>query len=96
MISIIVPVRNEIEYIRDSLESIINQDTNDEYEIFVNPEDFSVITTSLESKNYELEGNLSLIPINIIEINDNQLSKIAQLIESLEEHDDVQKVHANL
>ena len=35
MISIIVPVRNEIDYIRDSLESILNQDTNDEYEILI-------------------------------------------------------------
>ena len=31
-----------------------------------------------------------------MEIDDNKLDKIMQLIDALEEHDDVQKVHANL
>ena len=72
------------------------EEHDDEYEIFVKPEEFTVITTSLESKGYQIEGNLSLMPINIIEIDNHQSDKIVQLIESLEEHDDVQKVHANL
>ena len=72
------------------------EEHEDEYEIFVKPEEFTVITTSLESKGYQIEGNLSLMPINIIEIDNHQSDQIVQLIESLEEHDDVQKVHANL
>ena len=67
-----------------------------EYEILLKPEDFSSITNVLEKKGYDLEGNLSLVPINIMEIEDNKLDKIMQLIDALEEHDDVQKVHANL
>ena len=67
-----------------------------EYEILLKPEDFSSITNALEKKGYDLEGNLSLVPINIMEIEDNKLDKIMQLIDALEEHDDVQKVHANL
>jgi len=67
-----------------------------EYEILLKPEDFLSITNALEKKGYDLEGNLSLVPINIMEIEDNKLDKIMQLIDALEEHDDVQKVHANL
>ena len=69
---------------------------DNEYEILLQPENFLAITNALEKKGYDLEGNLSLVPINIIEINDNKLDKIMQLIDELEEHDDVQKVHANL
>ena len=67
-----------------------------EYEILLKPEDFSSITNALEKKGYDLEGNLSLVPINTMEIEDNKLDKIMHLIDALEEHDDVQKVHANL
>jgi len=89
---------NEDIFLSDLLDLDIDnyEETDDEYEIFINPEDFTIITTSLESKGYQLEGNLSLMPINTIEIDDNELDKVAQLIELLEEHDDVQKVHANL
>ena len=71
-------------------------EVENEYEILLKPEDFSSITNALEKKGYDLEGNLSLVPINIMEIEDNKLDKIMQLIDALEEHDDVQKVHANL
>ena len=69
---------------------------DNEYEILLKPEEFLSITNALEKKGYDLEGNLSLVPINIMEIEDNKLDKIMQLIDALEEHDDVQKVHANL
>ena len=89
---------NEDQFLSDLFDLDIDDfgENEDEYEIFINPEDFSKTTKLLEKKGYQLDGNLSLMPINIIEIDDDKLDKVVQLIELLEEHDDVQKVHANL
>ena len=89
---------NEDQFLSDLFDLDIDDfgENEDEYEIFINPEDFSKTTKLLEKKGYHLDGNLSLMPINIIEIDDDKLDKVVQLIELLEEHDDVQKVHANL
>ena len=89
---------NEDQFLSDLFDLDIDDfgENEDEYEIFINPEDFSKTTKLLETKGYQLDGNLSLMPINIIEIDDDKLDKVVQLIELLEEHDDVQKVHANL
>ena len=89
---------NEDQFLSDLFELDIDDfgENEYEYEIFINPEDFSNMTKLLEKKGYQLDGNLSLMPINIIEIDDDKLDKVVQLIELLEEHDDVQKVHANL
>jgi len=62
----------------------------------IEPEDFSKVTQALEDKNYNLEGDLSLVPINTITVDSKHLDQISQLIEILEDHDDVQKVHTNL
>ena len=72
------------------------EELDDEYEILIEPDDFSQAITSLENKGYDLEGDLSLIPTNTLSINQNQLDKMIQLIEVLEEHEDVQKVHTNI
>ena len=89
---------NEDQFLSDLFDLDIDDfgENESEYEIFINPEDFSNTTKILEKKGYQLDGNLSLMPINIIEIDDDKLDKVVQLIELLEEHDDVQKVHANL
>ena len=36
------------------------------------------------------------MPINTISITSNDLDQVSNLIDKLEEHDDVQKVHTNL
>ena len=72
------------------------EELDEEYEIVIEPDDFTQVINSLEKKGYDLEGNLSLIPTNTLAINQNQLDKIIQLIEELEEHEDVQKVHTNI
>ena len=50
----------------------------------------------LEQRNYNLEGNISLIAINSISVSNDKIDSILNLINALEEHDDVQKVHANI
>ena len=51
---------------------------------------------NLEDQKYNLEGDISLIPINTIAISRQDLDQVSILIDKLEEHDDVQKVHTNL
>ena len=45
---------------------------------------------------YDLEGDLSLVPINTITIDGQHIDQISNLIDLLEDHDDIQKVHTNL
>ena len=89
---------DEENFLNDLLELNIDnfEELDDEYQLLIKPEDFSKVTQALEDKNYNLEGELSLIPINTITVDSKYLDQISQLIEILEDHDDVQKVHTNL
>ena len=69
---------------------------DDEYELLVDPDHFSSIIQSLENSGYDLEGNISLAPINSVVIDSEQVDSILNLINALENHDDVQKVHTNI
>ena len=66
------------------------------YEIFVKPDFFSKITDILEQNNILFDGEISLVPSHTVEIKDNEAQKIISLLELLDNHDDVQKVHSNL
>ena len=72
------------------------EETDEAYVIFTIPDDFSNTIISLEKQNYELEGQLSLVSTNEVEVNSSQLDKIIKLIDILEEHEDFQKVHTNI
>ena len=66
------------------------------FQLIVSPEDFSDIIKNLEDKKYDIEGDISLVPINTIAITSNDLEQVSNLIDKLEDHDDIQKVHTNL
>ena len=89
---------DEEQFLNDLLELNIEnfEELDDEYQLLIEPEDFGTITTELENKNYNLEGDLSLVPTNTITVNSQHLDQISKLIETLEDHDDIQKVHTNL
>jgi len=98
---IILINKNNLEeeiFLEDLLELGIESydELDDEYELLVNPDDFQTIIQSLEEKNYNLEGNISLIPVNSVSVARNKVDSILNLINALEEHDDVQKVHTNI
>ena len=88
----------EEQFLEDLLELGIEsyEELDDEYELLVTPDEFPTIIESLENENYNLEGNISLIPINFVSVNNNKIDSILNLITALEEHEDVQKVHANI
>ena len=85
-------------FLNDLLELNIEnfEELDDEYQLLIDPVEFSLIIQELEHRNYNLEGDLSLIPINTITVDMQHIDQISNLIDLLEDHDDVQKVHTNL
>jgi len=65
------------------------------YEIITKPDDFQNINTTLENQNVKFEGGLSLVPQNLIQLSIEEADKVIKLLELIENHDDVQKVHTN-
>tara|TARA_Y100000588_G_C14112734_1_gene863757 strand:+ start:31 stop:750 length:720 start_codon:yes stop_codon:yes gene_type:complete len=72
------------------------EELEDEYQLIIEPDDFENIIKLLEDRSYDFEGVLSLVPINTVVVSNAQLEPIIKLINLLEDHDDVQKVHTNL
>jgi YebC/PmpR family DNA-binding regulatory protein len=69
----------------------------DRYEMYTALEDFSSIQEALEARNVPLAAKeLAMIPQTTIEIRADRANQILRLLEALEDHDDVQKVWANL
>ena len=64
-------------------------------EIITNPENFGLISQTLEQKNLDIEGQVSLVPKNTVEVSDEDSHKVIKLLELLDAQEDVQKVHSN-
>ena len=85
----------------ESLLKIIDMDIEDYnqdelfYEIITSPEQFGEISKNIELKNIDIDGEVGLIPKNIIKVSEQEASKIVKLLELIEEQEDVQKVHSN-
>ena len=72
----------------------INQE-EDSYEIITSPENFGTLSKFFEEKHIEIEGQVSLVPKNTINVSENEAVKIIKLLELIEDQEDVQKVHSN-
>ena len=72
----------------------INQE-EDSYEIITSPENFGTLSKFFEEKHIEIEGQVSLVPKNTINVSENESVKIIKLLELIEDQEDVQKVHSN-
>ncbi|MEJ2134772.1 MAG: YebC/PmpR family DNA-binding transcriptional regulator [Desulfofustis sp.] len=68
-----------------------------EFQVLTSIEEFNDVRDSLEEQGVEyLEASVSMIPQNTIEVDDEKVAaSLLKLLENLEDHDDVQKVHAN-
>ncbi|MBT8330172.1 MAG: YebC/PmpR family DNA-binding transcriptional regulator [Desulfofustis sp.] len=68
-----------------------------EFQVLASVDDFNDVRDSLEGQGVEfLEASISMIPQNTIEVIDEKVAaSLLKLLENLEDHDDVQKVHAN-
>ena len=68
-----------------------------EFQVFTTPESFDEVREVLEKAGVKtLEASVSRIPKNTVEVTEEKPAKaLLKLLESLEDHDDVQNVHAN-
>ncbi len=69
----------------------------DFFQIVTAPESFNDVVDRLEKGNVKFnEASLSMVPKNSIEVTEEKTARsLLRLLENLEDHDDVQKVHAN-
>ncbi|NLZ16237.1 MAG: YebC/PmpR family DNA-binding transcriptional regulator [Desulfobulbaceae bacterium] len=76
-------------------EDIVEEE--DSYQILTAPEDFNDVVEQLEANNFQFsDAGLVMIPRTTVEVSEEKTAQsILRLLESLEDHDDVQKVHAN-
>jgi len=69
----------------------------DQYELYTAPEDFARVQEELESRGVTVgTKELAMIPKNPTELAADRATPVLRLLEALEDHDDVQKVWANL
>jgi YebC/PmpR family DNA-binding regulatory protein len=68
-----------------------------EFQILTAPENFNDVQEALEKGGVKILGaSVSMIPKNTVEVTEEKPAKaLLKLLESLEDHDDVQNVHAN-
>ncbi len=69
----------------------------EEFQIMTAPEDFDDVRSALEGGGVNfLDASVSMVPQNTIEVAEEKVARsLLRLIESLEDHDDVQNVYAN-
>lgn len=69
----------------------------DRYEIFTPAEDFARTQEEIETRGIPLEAKeLAMIPQTHVPVPNDRVSQLLRLLEALEDHDDVQKVWANM
>ncbi|HJR75765.1 MAG TPA: YebC/PmpR family DNA-binding transcriptional regulator [Nitrospiraceae bacterium] len=70
--------------------------TEKAYEIITDPHDFEAVKKALHDAAIEPSlAELNFIPQNTISLEEKSAEQMLKLMEILDEHDDVQKVHAN-
>ena len=76
-------------------EDVVEED--DTFQVLTEPEDFSEVVDSLEKNDVQCtEASISMVPKNTVDVTEEKSAKsLLKLLENLEDHDDVQKVHAN-
>ena len=65
------------------------------FEIITDPDNFEEMIEALDKNNYDVEGDISLVPINTVKISEDDSRSIIKLLEILEDHEDVQKLYSN-
>ncbi|MFH1223946.1 MAG: YebC/PmpR family DNA-binding transcriptional regulator [Pseudomonadota bacterium] len=68
----------------------------DIFVIYTEPNSLEKVRTALESKNIKADSaEISMVPQTTIKLTGKDAENILKLMEGLEDHDDVQKVHSN-
>ncbi|WP_281658281.1 YebC/PmpR family DNA-binding transcriptional regulator [Halobacillus sp. Cin3] len=71
--------------------------TEESFEIYTEPEAFSVVKAALEEEGYSFStSEVTMIPETYTELDEEGVEKMLKLIDMLEDNDDVQEVYHNL
>ena len=66
------------------------------YEVIAEPADFTAVREALEEAGVEIQSaDLTMRATNRVPVDEDQVGTLMRLIEALEDHDDVNAVHAN-
>jgi transcriptional/translational regulatory protein YebC/TACO1 len=66
------------------------------YEVFCAPQNFEKVKQAIESKGIKpQDAEVTMVPSSTIKVIGNEAKQLLSLIDTLEEHDDVQHVNAN-
>src|SRR5436189_277580 len=66
------------------------------FEIITSPEGFEAVSSAIKAAGIEPQvAEISMVPQNYIKLEGGNAQQMLRLMEALEDHDDVQKVHAN-
>jgi transcriptional/translational regulatory protein YebC/TACO1 len=69
---------------------------NGNYEITTAPESFHAVLEELNTKGLQpSSAELSMVPQNYVKLEGNAARQMIKLMDMLDDHDDVQNVHAN-
>ncbi len=75
------------------------EDINEEdasVEIKTKPENFEAVLNALKAKGYQFSSaEITLVPNATVEVKGDDARKLLKLVDTLEEHDDVQNVYSN-
>jgi YebC/PmpR family DNA-binding regulatory protein len=72
------------------------RDDEDNFEIITSPENFEAVQAAIKSAGIEPQvAEISMVPQNYIKLEGSNAQQMLRLMETIEDHDDVQKVHAN-
>jgi YebC/PmpR family DNA-binding regulatory protein len=76
-------------------EDVTEEDST--YQVITTPEDFNEVIANLDKAALKYaEATVSMVPKNTVEVAEEKAAKsLMRLLDNLEDHDDVQKVHAN-
>ena len=71
-------------------------DEGEVWQILCNPTTFAPLREALEQVGLEVEAaQIAMVPETTISCSGREAKKVIRLVDALEDHDDVQKVHAN-
>ena len=71
------------------------QSENEYYVISTLPDNFDKVSKEIEKKGIEIDGEVSLVASNVVKVSNEESKNILTLLEQLDNHDDIQKVHTN-
>lgn len=72
------------------------RDDEDNFEIITSPENFDAVNSAIKTAGLEPQvAEVSMVPQTYVKLEGADARQMLKLMEVLEDHDDVQKVHAN-